>query len=90
MQRLIVGLTALVAVALVGVSWQVHGLSSQLERITFDPSDAMQSLHDTWRCNHVTKEVTTERNAGESDTDFCSRHNAVVRAQQATFPPDNT
>lgn len=90
MQRLTTGLIAVALLLLGAVSWQVQSLSAKVTLRQQQELEAMQTLHDSWRCNHVTKEVTTTRLDGESDADFRKRHNDICVAQQAQFPPDNT
>jgi len=54
----------------------------------FDDEGAMQTLTDQWTCQGVMKTVTTQRGLNESDADFIARHNGLVAAQLALFPPD--
>jgi broad specificity phosphatase PhoE len=83
---------ALAGIALgVSVEMRVRSLEGKLvPQLIAKIGTPMQKLHDSWRSNHVTKEVTTERNAGETVADFTKRHNDVVKAQLQEFPADNT
>ena len=48
----------------------------------------MQTLRTEWMSGGIKRELTTTRNAGESDESFINRHNLAERAAFAKWPKD--
>lgn len=49
--------------------------------------EEVQTLETTWTSARGPEKVTTVRITGESASDFLTRHNEIVTAQQDAYPP---